>query len=43
MVDGSWTSIAQFSGCGWDWRDGFEKKSTYGDAEFKKARDCIAV
>ncbi|KAF2593186.1 hypothetical protein F2Q70_00042410 [Brassica cretica] len=21
MVDGSWTSIAQFSGCGWGWMD----------------------
>ena len=30
MVDGSWTSTAQFSGCGWDWRDGFKKNQLMG-------------
>ena len=30
MVDGSWTSTAKFSGCGWDWRDGFKKTQLMG-------------
>ena len=42
MIDGSWTSTSQFSGCGWDWMDSLEKVQTYGDTKLPTARVCIA-
>ena len=33
MIDGSWTSTSQFSGCGWAWVGQPWEGSTYGDTE----------
>nr|VDD60940.1 unnamed protein product [Brassica oleracea] len=30
MVDGSWTSMAQFSGCGWVWKDSMGQTQLMG-------------
>ena len=30
MIDGSWTSTSQFSGCGWVWMDSLEKVQLMG-------------
>ena len=36
MVVGSWTSIAQFSGCGWVWKDSLKKIQLMRTQNFKR-------
>lgn len=36
MVDGSWTPMDQFSGCGWVWKDTFGKIQLLGTRNLRR-------
>ncbi|KAF2564683.1 hypothetical protein F2Q70_00018369 [Brassica cretica] len=41
MVDGSWTSMAQFSGCGWVWKDSLRQIQLIGMRNFSRRESAL--
>lgn len=41
MLDGSWTAISQFSGCGWVWMDSFGKIQLMGTQNFIRRESAL--
>lgn len=41
MVDGSWTFIAQFSGCGWVWIDNLGKIQLMGMRNLRRRESAL--
>ena len=43
MVDGSWTSTAQFSGCGWFWKDSTGKIQLMGTRNLRRRETALQL
>ena len=41
MIDGSWTSSSQFSGCGWVWMDSLEKVQRMGTQNYPRRESAL--
>ena len=41
MIDGSWASTTEFSGCGWVWKDSFEKVQLLGTRNYIRRESAL--